>query len=207
MLEPRQNQETKSVTTDFTTHGGSHLYGLPYPSADSLDPMDHFCTFYVSRIIPKNMHYLLYVNFKHILAYIRGYDPQTRVHRDVCKRPNSFGVFLDVDLSHLSLGLPYALRYRIWPSITPLKHYIRSPFDTLKGEELKSRKTIVHCCQSLYLSLHPFVPWSTLCSSQAYPLLVSLLSRDGGLKWWRTQFLRFADVSTEVVTIVISDLY
>ena len=36
-----------------------------------------------------------------------------------------------------------------------------------------------------------------------------LLSRDGGLKWWRprwrTWFLRFEEVSTEVVTIVISD--
>ena len=40
--------------------------------------------------------------------------------------------------------------------------------DTLKGEELNSKKTIVHCCQSLYLTLHPFVPWSTLCSSQAF---------------------------------------
>ena len=43
------------VTADFTTHGGSHIYGFPYPSADSLDPMDHFCTFDVSNIIPKNM--------------------------------------------------------------------------------------------------------------------------------------------------------
>ena len=30
--------------------------------------------------------------------------------QDVCKRPNIFGVFLDVDPSHLSLGLPYASR-------------------------------------------------------------------------------------------------
>ena len=41
--------------------------------------------------------------------------------------------------------------------------------------------------------------------------LVSLLSRYGGLKWWRprwrTQFLRFADVPIEVVTIVIFVLY
>ena len=41
------------------------------------------------------------------------------------------------------------------------------------------------------------------------PLIVSLLSIYGGLKWlrpkWRTQFLQFADVPTEVVTIVISD--
>ena len=95
---------------NFTTHGGSHFYGLPSPSTESLDPMDHFCSFDVSKIIPKNMHYFLYANFKPILVYIHGYDTQTHVHRDVCKRPNSFGVFLDVDLSHLSLGFPYALR-------------------------------------------------------------------------------------------------
>ena len=47
-----------SITADFTTHGGSHLYGLPCPSADSLYPMNHFCTFDVSKIIPKNMHSL-----------------------------------------------------------------------------------------------------------------------------------------------------
>ena len=56
----------------------------------------------------------------------------------------------------------------IRPYITSLKRYIRKPLDTLKGEELKSKRTIVHCCRSLYLSLHPFVPWSTSCSSQAY---------------------------------------
>ena len=98
------------VIADFTTHGGSHLYGLPCPFADSLGPMDHFCTFDVSNIIPKNMPYFLYANFKPIIAYIRGFGPQTCVHRDVCKRPNSFGVFLDVDPIHLSLSLPYALR-------------------------------------------------------------------------------------------------
>ena len=36
------------VIADFTTHGESHFYGLPCPYADSLDPMDHFCSFYVS---------------------------------------------------------------------------------------------------------------------------------------------------------------
>ena len=45
------------VIADFTRHGWSHIYGLPCPSTDSLDPMDHFCTFDVSKIIPKNMHY------------------------------------------------------------------------------------------------------------------------------------------------------
>ena len=71
------------VIADFTTHGGSHLYGLPCSSADSLDPMDHFCTFDVSKIIPKSIYYFLYMTFKPILAYIHGFDPQTRIHRDL----------------------------------------------------------------------------------------------------------------------------
>ena len=64
-----------SVTVDFTTHGRSHIYGLPYPSTDSLDPMEYFCTFNVSNIIPKNTCYFLYVNFKPFLAYTRGHNP------------------------------------------------------------------------------------------------------------------------------------
>ena len=49
-----KNTHITVVTTDFTTHGRSHIYGLPYPYADALDPMDHFCTFDVSKIISKN---------------------------------------------------------------------------------------------------------------------------------------------------------
>ena len=63
------------VTADFTTHGGSHLYGLPCLSAETLDPMDYVCTFYVSKIIPKNTHYLLYVTFIPFITYILRYYP------------------------------------------------------------------------------------------------------------------------------------
>ena len=63
------------VIADFTTHGRSHIYGIPCPSVDYLDPMDCFCTFDVSKIIPKNMSYLIYTTFKPILTYIRGFDP------------------------------------------------------------------------------------------------------------------------------------
>ena len=63
------------VTVDFTTHGGSHIYGLPCPSANSLDPMDYFCTFDVSKIIPKNTCYFPYMTFNPILTYTRRYNP------------------------------------------------------------------------------------------------------------------------------------
>ena len=63
-----------SVIVDFTTPGESHFYGLPYPSVDSLYPMDHFCSFDVSKIIPRNMLKLLYATFKPFIAYIHGFD-------------------------------------------------------------------------------------------------------------------------------------
>ena len=65
----------KDVTIDFTTHGRSQIYGLPCLSTDSLDPMDYFCTFDVSMIIPKNTCYFPYTTFKPILTYLHGYDP------------------------------------------------------------------------------------------------------------------------------------
>ena len=71
-----------SVTDNFTTHGRSHIYGLPCPSVDSLDPMDYFCTFDVSKIIPKNTCYLPYATFKPFLAYIRRYNSDTHVGRN-----------------------------------------------------------------------------------------------------------------------------
>ena len=53
---PSEAQEgITTVKADFTTHGETHFYGLPCPSVDSLDPMDHFCTFDASNIIPKKM--------------------------------------------------------------------------------------------------------------------------------------------------------
>ena len=67
--------EGASVTTYFTTHGWSHFYGLPCPSVDSLDPMDYFFTFDVSKIIPKNMLKLPYMTFNPFIVYIHGFDP------------------------------------------------------------------------------------------------------------------------------------
>ena len=81
----------------------------------------------------------------------------------------------------------------------------------IEEEELKSKKTIVHCCRILLiLESASFCPLDHFVFFLSLPLLVILLSRDGGLRWWRprwrTRFLRFTDVSKEVSTCVISDL-
>ena len=66
-----------------------------------------------------------------------------------------------------------------------------------KRRIFQSKETIVNCCLIfLCLSLHPFVHLSTHRFSSHY------FHWDGGLKWWRTRFLRFSKVSPEFVTII-----
>ena len=112
-----------------------------------------------------------------VIFYTWLFNPFSHIHVDITLKPTYIGMCAKGEMlwscpwcgfeSLVSWPSIYLEIARIWPSITPLKHYIRNPLDTLKGEELKSKKTIVHCCRSLYLSLHPFVPWSTWCYSQA----------------------------------------
>ena len=124
---------------------------------------------------------------------------------------NPFGVFLDMDSTHLTPGLPYALRSLGFDlSDYPFEKLYKELFGTLKAyERIENKETIVHCGRNLFLSLHPFVPWSTSVFFPRLPFSCELLSRDGGLRWWRPkwgiQFLRFVDAPTEVVFIIISD--
>ena len=89
----------------------------------------------------------------------------------------------------------------------PIEALYKEPFGYIEEEELKRKKTIVHCCDSLrVLEFASLCPLEHFVLFPSLHLFVSLLSRDGGLKWWRTQFLWFVDMPTEVVTYVISYL-
>ena len=70
------------VTADFSTHGGSHLYGLPYPSADSLDPMDHF--------VP--LMFLISSLKTCIIWYTRLLNPFSRIYADLTLKPVYIGM-------------------------------------------------------------------------------------------------------------------
>ena len=74
--------------TPLTSHIRGHLFQLilphmvdhtfiafPVPLQTLWTPWSIFFTFDVSKIIPKNMHYFPYMNFKPILTYIHGYNP------------------------------------------------------------------------------------------------------------------------------------
>ena len=129
----------------------------------------------------------------------------------MCKRPNDFGVFLDVDPSHLSLDLPYALRSIEFDLPLPIEELYKEPFGYIEGGGIEQQENYSPLFLELILESASLCPLEHFLFFPRFPFLVILLSRDGGLKWWsprwRTQFLRFADVLTEVVTIGISVLY
>ena len=80
------------VTTDFTKNGGSHFYGLPCPSEDSLDPMDHFCTlmFPISSLKTPVIFYTRLLNpFSHIHADIT----LKHVYIGMCAKDQKYLVF------------------------------------------------------------------------------------------------------------------
>ena len=132
-----------------------------------------------------------------IIFHTQLWNPFLRIHTDITLKHAYIGmcakgqIFLELSLMWIWVTCLLAFIClkiaRIWPSVTPLKHYIRNPLDILKREELKSKKTIVHCFHSfLILEFASLYTLEHFVFFPSFPLLVSLLLRYGGLKWWRT---------------------
>ena len=105
---------------------------FPCPAADSLDPMDHFFSFDVFLIIPKNIWKMIYTDFNPIIAYIRGFDPYNHVHRDVC----IIQILLEFSLTWIRLIWLLAFPMP-WDRLNSTFHY---PFEKLYKEPLGTLK-------------------------------------------------------------------
>ena len=93
----------------------------------------------------------------------------------------------------------------------PIEALYKEPFGYIERGGIEEQENYSPFFPKLILESVSLCPLEHFVFFPSFPLLVSLLSRDGRLKWWRprwrTQFLWFADVPIEVVTIVIFDLY
>ena len=71
----------------------------------------------------------------------------------------------------------------------PIEELYKEPFGYIEEYgRIESKETIVYCCWTYALVCIPLSLGALWCSSQAFLLLVSLLSRDGGLRWWRPKW-------------------
>ena len=138
-------------------------------------------------------------------------NPFSRIYPDTTPKPTYIGMctkgqmFLEFSLMWIWITCLLAFHMpQDRSDLTfhyPIEALYKEPFAYIEGEELKSKKTIVHCWQSLYLSLHPFIAWITFVLFPSFPFACELSTKRG------TKFLWFGDVPIEVVTIVISVLY
>ena len=93
----------------------------------------------------------------------------------------------------------------------PIEALYKEPFGYIEEGGIKEQENYSPLFPKLILESASICPLENFVFFPRFPLLVSFLSRDGGLKWWRprwrTQFLWFTDMLPEVVAIVIYVLY
>ena len=168
--------------------------------------MDHFCTFDVSKIIPKTC-LIFYTWLLNLFSSIYADLTLKPAYISMCAKGQ---IVLDFSLMWIQVTCLLAF-HMPWDRSDLTFHY---PIEALYKEPfgyIEEKENYSPLLPELILESASLCPLEHFVFFPSLRFLVSLLSRDGGLKWWRpkwrTQFLWFADASTEVVTIVISDLY
>ena len=105
---------------------------------------------------------MIYASFSSITTYIRGYDPYSRVHRDVC----IIQILLEFSLTWIRLIWLLAF-HMPWDCTDSTFHYpfwsyIRNPLVHLKGGEIRENWE--------YRNYSPLLPELMLESTSLYPL-------------------------------------
>ena len=93
----------------------------------------------------------------------------------------------------------------------PIETLYKEPFGYIERRGIEEQENYSPLLSKLILESASLCPLEHVLLFPSLPFLVIFLLIDGGLKWWRPrwrpQFLRFVDVPTEVVILVISNLY
>ena len=135
---------------------------FPCPSIDSLDPLDHFCPLMFPRPSLKTCENC-YTQLLNPLSCIYAGLTSKTAYIGMCTK---IQILLEFSLTWIWLTCLLAF-HMPWDRSDSTFHYpfeklYKEIYGTLKAyERIESKETIVHCW-NLCLSLHPFVPWSTL---------------------------------------------
>ena len=148
--------------------------------------MDHLCNFDVSKIIPK----------KCIIWYMRILNIFSRIYVDMTLKPAYIwmcakGQIL-LEFSLMWIWVTCLLAFHIpWDCSDLAFHYPietldKEPFGYIEGGGIEEQENYSPLLPELILESASFCPLDHFVFFPSLPLLVSFLSRDGGLKWWRT---------------------
>ena len=136
--------------------------------------------------------------------YTRLLNPFSRIYADLTFKPVGMCAKgqIVLEFSLMWIRITCLLAFHVpWDRSDLIFHYpidelYKEPFGYIKGIwEIESKKTIVHCCWSLYLSLHPFVPWSTFVFFPRFPFACDI-----SIERWRIEVVE-AQVGDSVSSI------
>ena len=147
--------------------------------------------------------------------------PFSHIYTDSTLKPTYIGMCakgqMILEFSLMWILITYLLAFHMpWDHSNLTFHYpieavYKEPFGYIEERGIEEQENYSPLLSELILESASLCPLEHFVFFPSFPLLVSLLSRYGGLKWWRprwrTQFLQFVYVPIEVGTIVISDLY
>ena len=152
----------------------------------------------------------MYVTFNPFFTYI---------YVDMTLKPTYIGlcakgqIFLEFSLMWIQVTCLLAFHIP-WDRSDLTFHYLiealyQKPFGYIERGGIEEQENYSPLLSELILESASLCPLEHFVFFPSFPFLVSFLSRDGGLRWWRprwrTLFIWFIDVSVEVVTIVIAN--
>ena len=134
----------------------------------------------------------------------------SHIYSDLTLKPTYIGMCakgqIVLEFSLMWIRVTYLLAFHY-----PIEALYKEPFGYIERGGIEEQENYSPLLPELVVEPTYLGPLEQFVFFPSFPFLVRLLSRDGGLKWWRTrwgtQFLQFADVPIEVVTIVIFVLY
>ena len=156
-----------------------------------------------------------------LIWYTQLLNPFSRIYTDMTHKPAYIGLCakgqIVLEFSLIWIWVTCLLAFHMpWDRLDLTFHYpiealYKEPIGYIEMRGIEEQENYSPLLLKLILESTSLCPLEHFVFFPRFPLLMSLLSRNGGLKWWRpkwrTQFLWFVDVPIEVVTIVISDLY
>ena len=149
----------------------------------------------------------------HIIFHTRILNPFSRIYVDMTLKPVYIRMCakgqIILEFSLMWIRVTCFLAFHMpWDHSDSTFHYpieeiYKEPFGYIQGMRNWEQENYSPLLLELVLEFaSPLCLGSLFYSSQPYLFLMSLLSRYGGLKWWRpkwgTQFLWFADVPIEL---------
>ena len=146
--------------------------------------MDHFCTFDVSKIIPKTC-IIYYTRILNLFSHIYADLTLKLVYIGMCAKGQ-----IVLEFSLMWIQVTYLVDFHMpWDRSDLTFHYpiealYKETFGYIEGRVIEEKENYSPLLSDLVLESTSLCPLENFVFFPRFHFLVSLILRDGGLKWW-----------------------